>query len=86
MVDMWPPRCNSLLGWCFHLVLRADSLSAAYADHLHARDCRLHSFMLHNVFWCVLRHGHQAPTADMFTAICNDPYSFHIQSHVTVRH
>jgi hypothetical protein len=20
----------------------------------------------------------------MFTAICNDPYSFHIQSHVTV--
>src|SRR3954465_364699 len=36
--------------------------------------------MLQNVLWRVLRHGHHAPAAPMLTAICNDPYSFHIES------
>jgi hypothetical protein len=68
---------NNLFAWCFHLVLRANSLSAAQTYHLDARDSGLQALMLHNVLRRVLRHRHQAATPHMFADISNDPYSFH---------
>ena len=35
--------------------------------------------MLQNVLWRILRHGHQAPAAQVLTDIRNDPYGFHVE-------
>ena len=53
VTELAAPLQNLFVG-CFHLVLRADSFSAAQTDHLRASDCGLQSFMLQNVLWRVL--------------------------------
>jgi hypothetical protein len=76
---------SDLCVWSFHLVLGADSLSAAQTNHLGSSDSGFQTLVLEDVLWCVLGHCHKPATTRMFTDIRNDSYSFHTQRYNTSR-